>query len=83
MKLTEQRLQQQGRGNMNKIPKKINGNIYFRNFVVQKESGNFYGVYESFMNEKFGELITSGTSMNNAVKKAKLLQKGYDIRKDL
>ena len=65
------------------MTKKINENIYFRNFMVQKESENFYGVYESFMNGKFGELITSGTSMNNAVKKAKLLQTGYDIRKGI
>lgn len=65
------------------MPKKINENVYFRNFMVQKESENFYGVYESCLNEKMGELITSGTSLNNAVKKAKLLQKGYNLRAEI
>ena len=30
----------------------------------------------------FGAEITSGTSFHNAFKKAKLLQRGYDIAKD-
>lgn len=63
--------------------KMIDGNLYFRNFMVQKESENFYGVYESFCNSKCGELITSGVSMESASKKAKLLQIGYDIRRDM
>lgn len=60
--------------------KMIDGKLYFRNFMVQKESDNFYGVYESFFNSKCGELITSGTSMESASKKAKLLQMGYNLR---
>ena len=63
--------------------KMVDGKLYFRNFMVQKESDNFYGVYETFCNSKYGELITSGTSMESASKKAKLLQMGYDIRRDM
>lgn len=63
--------------------KMVDGKLYFRNFMVQKESDNFYGVYETFCNSKCGELITGGTSMESASKKAKLLQMGYDIRRDV
>lgn len=60
--------------------------IYLDNFVVVKESDTFYGVYQKWYkncNEYSKEhLITSGTSMSNALKKAKLLQIGYDSRKD-
>lgn len=63
--------------------KMIDGKLYFRNFMVQKESDNFYGVYESFHNSKCGEVITSGESMESASKKAKLLQIGYDLRRDM
>ena len=58
------------------------GKIYFDNFVVVKESNTFYGVYRRFSkywksyDENF--LITSGTTLHNACKKAKLLQIGYD-----
>lgn len=64
---------------MRKNSKFVNGNLYFNNFMVQKESENFYGIYECFGFEKIGELITSGTSMGNAEKKARLLQMGYDM----
>lgn len=61
----------------------INGKLYFQDFMVQKKSENFYGVYESFLYTKCGELITSGTTMGSAAKKAKLLQIGYDLKKEL
>lgn len=62
--------------------KMIDGKLYFDNFMCQKEGKTFYGVYESFFGYKSGELITSGTSMESASKKAKLLQIGYDMRKE-
>lgn len=68
---------------MNPTAKMIDGKLYFNDFVVQKESGNFYGVYESFMGYPCTTLITSGTSMESAAKKAKLLQIGWDLRDDL
>lgn len=61
----------------------IDGKIYFDNFVVVKESDVFYGVYQKFSrywkpyNKNF--LVTSGTTMDNACKKAKLLQIGYEL----
>ena len=61
--------------------KMIDGKLYFDNFMVQKERKDFYGVYEHVLNYKCGELITSGTSMESASKKAKLLQIGYDIHR--
>lgn len=62
--------------------KMIDGKLYFRNFMVQKESDKFYGIYESFYNSKCGKLITSGTSMESASKKAKLLQIGYNLKSE-
>lgn len=62
--------------------KEINGIIYFSNFMVIKESENFYGVYEHWNKTKVNDVITSGTSLNNACKKAKLLQIGYDIYRE-
>ena len=62
--------------------KMIDGALYFKNFMVQKESENFFGVYEHSWNRKYGEVITSGSSMESASKKAKMLQIGYDICKD-
>lgn len=59
----------------------VGDNLCFRNFIVKKESDNFYGVYEKgfHYNDSLGELITSADSMNKAAKKAKLLQIGYDM----
>ena len=60
----------------------IDGKIYFDNFVVVRESDTFYGVYQKYSkhwltyNKNF--LITSGTTLDNACKKAKLLQMGYE-----
>lgn len=62
---------------------KNNDTICFTNFIVVKESKNFYGIYEKgWDNKRFGNVITSGTSLNNACKKAKLLQIGYDIARE-
>lgn len=61
----------------------IDGKVYFDNFVVVKESDLFYGVYQKFSrhwkayNKNF--IVTSGTTMDNACKKAKLLQMGYEL----
>lgn len=63
--------------------KKVDGKLYFRNFVVIPEGKHFFGVYESVLNCKCGPLITSGHSFDAAAKKAKLLQMGYDIRRDM
>ena len=60
----------------------IDGKIYFDNFVVVKESDAFYGVYSRYSkywlsyNKHF--VITSGTTLDSACKKAKLLQMGYE-----
>ena len=60
--------------------KMIDGILYFKNFMVQKESDTFYGVYASFQKRKNGPLITSGTTLESAAKKAKYLQIGYNLR---
>lgn len=58
-------------------------NVYFKNFMVLKESDNFYGVYKcTIWKEKLKPLITSGETLNAACKKTKLLQIGYDLRKE-
>ena len=65
--------------------KNIDGRIVFENFVVIKKSENFFEVYENYMYYSAiscGPPITSGTSLNNACKKAKLLQIGYNIAND-
>lgn len=60
-----------------------NGKIYFDNFVIVKESDTFYGVYRRFSKQWLSYdknfLVTSGTTIHNACKKAKLLQMGYDM----
>lgn len=48
------------------------GSIKFDHYVVKKRSDNYYAVYDNA-----GCEITSGTSMGNACKKAKLLETGY------
>lgn len=68
---------------MNVKSKKIGKNIYFDNFVVVKEDDNFFGVYERLSrwekNYNKENILTSGTTLEKACKKAKLLQIGYDI----
>lgn len=63
--------------------KMIDGKIYFDNFVVVKESDTFYGVYQKFskhwLSYNKNMLITSAITKDNACKKAKLLQMGYDM----
>lgn len=66
--------------------KMIDGNIYFNNFVVVKESENFFGVYQKWSKYwntyNHNMLITSGTTLQQACKKAKMLQIGYDLARD-
>ena len=66
--------------------KKIAENIYFDNFVVVKESKNFFGVYQKWSKYwntyNHNMLITSGNTLQQACKKAKLLQIGYDLARD-
>ena len=50
------------------------GKLYFKHFVVKKESETMYGVYDDC-----SKLITSGTTLNQAAKKAKLLELGYQM----
>ena len=61
----------------------IDGKVYFDKFVVVKEGDTFYGVYPKFARRFLSYdrnfLISSGTTMNSACKKAKLLQIGYDM----
>jgi len=66
--------------------KKINNIIYFDNYVVVKESDNFYAVYARYSlywlpyNKSYP--ITSATTHKMACKKAKLLQIGYNMALD-
>lgn len=61
-----------------------NGNtIIFNNFIVLKGADNFWGVYEKYPDNSYNrKVITSGTTCDNACKKAKLLQIGYDLAKE-
>lgn len=55
-------------------------NIYcLNNFCVVQKGKHYFAVMECIFNEPFSEEITSGSSFSNAVKKAKLLQRGYDL----
>lgn len=58
-----------------------NGKLYFRNFVVIKESESFYAVYRGEHAEKH-KPITSAPTLKQAAKKAKLLQMGYEFCKE-
>ena len=57
---------------------------YLKNFCVIQKGEHYFAVMEGdrYDREPIGEEITSGTSFHNAFKKAKLLQRGYDIAKD-
>lgn len=61
---------------------KINGNVFFDNFAVIKENDNFYGIYLrlSQFYHTYGKdnLISSGKTLEDAYKKAKLLQIGFN-----
>ena len=65
---------------------KIGENVYFNNFAVIKESDTFYAVYEKWTNYdntyNRNYIITHGSTLQSACKKAKLLQLGYDLAKD-
>lgn len=67
-----------------KIDSTKEGNtVYFKNFMVLKESDNFYGVYKcTIWKGKLKPLITSGETLSSACKKAKLLQIGYNLKKE-
>lgn len=64
----------------------LNGNVYFDNFVVVKESDNFFAVYQKWSKYytayNYSVLITSGTTLQQACKKAKMLQIGYNLAKE-
>ena len=49
------------------------GHMDFENFSIRKRSDNYFAVLD-----EFGYEITSGKSFDNAAKKAKLLQIGYN-----
>ena len=53
--------------------------LLFDNYMVIEESSHFYGVYQ---NNLYNILITSGETMQQAAKKAKLLQIGYNQCKE-
>ncbi|WP_286077160.1 hypothetical protein [Thomasclavelia cocleata] len=53
-----------------------------KNFCVVQKGKKFGGVYEYCLGV-VGPLLTSGPSLSSACKKMHLLQKGYDIRKEL
>lgn len=59
----------------------IYGKICFDNFIVVKESNNFWGVYKKLFATLYDRnyLITSGTTKDSACVKAKMLQIGYDM----
>ena len=63
---------------------KKNENVFFENFCVIKESEHFFAVYEriTYSYSYFKTLLTSGTTLSSACKKAKLLQMGYNFRKE-
>lgn len=67
---------------MIEMESKMVGDILdFGCFMVKKESDNFYGVY-NYVGKTQGDLITSGSTMKKAAKKAKLLQIGFEIGSD-
>lgn len=53
-----------------------------KNFCVIERGKYFWGVYE-YCFGPVGPLLTSGKSLSSACKKMKLLQTGYDLRKDM
>lgn len=55
----------------------VNGCIEFDNFTVIKRSDYYFSVLDAF-----GQEVTSGKSFDNAAKKAKLLQIGFNMGKD-
>ena len=55
-------------------------NLVFTHFVVKQESPFMYSVYRCALHGvPYGEIITSGETMAQAAKKAKLLEMGYQI----
>lgn len=53
------------------------GSVEFDNFSIKKRSDNYFVVLD-----EFGDEITSGKSLLDAAKKAKLLQIGYNLAID-
>ena len=61
---------------------KIGGdNMEFDDFIVVEHKSNFYGIYENMLGP-IGNLITSAKTEKEAIEKARLLQKGYNIGKN-
>lgn len=56
---------------------RVSGRMEFDNFTVVKRSDCYFSVLDTF-----GYEVISGKSFDNAVKKAKLLQIGFNIGKD-
>ena len=54
------------------------GSIKFAHYVVKKKSDRFFAVYTNN-----GDMITSGVSMGDATKKAKLLETGFQHAKEI
>lgn len=55
---------------------RVNGCIEFDDFTVVKRSDYYFSVLDAF-----GWEVTSGKSFDNAAKKAKLLQIGFNMGK--
>lgn len=51
------------------------GSIRFDSFTVRREKDSFYGVYSNYDRS----IVTSGKTLNDACKKAKMLQIGYNL----
>lgn len=59
-----------------KYTDRVSGRMEFDNFTVVKRSGCYFSVLDTF-----GCEVTSGKSFDNAAKKAKLLQIGFNMGK--
>ena len=63
--------------------KREENKVYFKNFVVLKKTNKFYGIYRLWWDGSIDkELITSGSTLESACKKAKLLQIGFNMAND-
>lgn len=64
---------------MYRTPKKVYG-LCFEHYCVIQIKSHFYGVYNR---DCKSYMITHGTSLNKAIKKAKLLEYGYQEAMDV
>lgn len=64
---------------MNKIKAVWRDNkLFFKHFVVKRESENFVGVYRR-CGSNCGPIVTSDETLKGAAKKAKLLEIGWNL----